>query len=186
VRICNSADNLFVSLWLEDVYNSFSILHFFREALEVLTVINNLAPQTIEQISQDNTFFRFVLEMILLCATKAIRLAAAEQLLLISTQSQQHLMLNYFLSHLFKVLQNTVQEYAKNSHEFFQLLCRLLNFASTSNASFPDAESLLFHEIAWLKKARVYNSICVESTCNEFVCLLLGEFLKFGINTGRG
>ena len=88
-------------------------------------------------------------------------------------------MLNYFLSHLFKVLQNTVQtkEYAKNSHQFFQLLCRLLNFASTSNASFPAAECLLF---------RVYNSICVESTCTEFVCLLLGEFLKFGINAGRG
>ena len=187
-RICNSAGNLFVSVWLEDVYNFVWILRVFREALEVLTVINNLAPQTIEQISQDNTFFRFVLEMILLCATKAIRLAAAEQLLLISTQSQQHLMLNYFLSHLFKVLQNTVQtkEYAKNCHEFFQLLCRLLNFASTSNASFPAAESLLFNEIAWLKKARVYNSICFELTCTKFIRLFLGEFLKFGINSGRG
>ena len=111
--------------------------------------------------------------MILLSATKAIRLAAAEQLLLISS-TQQHPkqqqtstttttatatsstpMLNYFLSMLFSVLQTTAREHAKNSHEFFQLLCRLLNFATTSSCALPSAETLLTNEINWLKKARV-------------------------------
>ena len=66
----------------------------------------------VEQASQDGTFYRFVLEMVLLCATKSLRLAAAEQLLLIATQQQQmqqqqqrSSMLHYLLSLLFADLQ---------------------------------------------------------------------------------
>ena len=121
----------------------------------MLTVINSISPHTVEQISMDNTFYRFVLEVILLCATKATRFAAAEQLFLISKHSPQRHMLNYFLSMLCSVLHTTVKECAKTSHEFFQLLCRLLNFATTSGSVLTSAESLLVNEINWIKKARV-------------------------------
>ena len=51
-------------------------------------MVNSISPMAVEQASQDGTFYRFVLEMVLLCATKSLRLAAAEQLLLIATQQQ--------------------------------------------------------------------------------------------------
>ena len=49
----------------------------------------------------------------------------------------------------------TVPEYAKHSQEFFQLLCRLLNYAATSNTPLPSAEPLLLNEINWLQRIRV-------------------------------
>jgi len=74
-------------------------------------VVNSISPMAVEQASQDGTFYRFVLEMVLLCATKSLRLAAAEQLLLIATQQQMQQqqqrssMLHYLLSLLFADLQ---------------------------------------------------------------------------------
>ena len=127
--------------------------------------MNVISPEALLQVSPSSTFFRFVLEMILLCPTKSLRYAAAEQFLLIATQ--QHLtstitlnpenvgMLPYFLDLLFSVLPSTVPEYPKQSQGFFQLLCRLLHFASTSKTTLPSAEPILFSSIAWLKNAKV-------------------------------
>ena len=84
-------------------------------------MVNSISPMAVEQASQDGTFYRFVLEMVLLCATKSLRQAAAEQLLLIATQQQllviatqqqqmqqqqqRSSMLHYLLSLLFADLQ---------------------------------------------------------------------------------
>ncbi|KAK4027909.1 probable ubiquitin carboxyl-terminal hydrolase FAF-X [Daphnia magna] len=134
-----------------------------KEALEVLTVVNSISPRAVYQVSQSNTFYRFSLEMILLCPVKALRLSAAEQFLLISSQSvlpqanpptDSPSMLAFFLDLLFSVMASTVPEYAKNSQEFFQLLCRLLNLAATSNVPLPSAEPLLLNEINWLQRVR--------------------------------
>ena len=103
-----------------------------------------------------------------MCPSKALRSAAAEQFLLIVTNqplskdpsnSDSTSLLSYFLDLLFSVLHNKVPENAKHSQEFFQLLCRLLNFAATSNARLSSAESLLLNEINWLKKARVRHLV---------------------------
>lgn len=87
---------------------------------------------------------------------RSIRVAAAEQFLLISTwcvASQQPL--QFCITLLFTVLNTTVVENARVSHEYFQLLCRLLNYAFMSNCPLPTAETLLNNEITWLKKIRV-------------------------------
>jgi ubiquitin carboxyl-terminal hydrolase 9/24 len=52
-------------------------------------------------------------------------------------------------------LQTTAKEHAKQSHDYFNLLCRLLSFAAGSEASLSTAENLLNNEIQWLKKVRV-------------------------------
>jgi len=131
-----------------------------------MTIVNTISPETLLLVSSSSTFYRFSLEMILLCQTKSLRYAAAEQFLLISTQ--QHLesserlnsgsMLSYFLDLLFSVLPIRVPEYSKQSQEFFQLLCRLLHFASTSKACLPSAELFLSNSITWLKNAKVCTS----------------------------
>jgi ubiquitin carboxyl-terminal hydrolase 9/24 len=87
---------------------------------------------------------------------RSVRVAAAEQFLLISTwcvASQQPL--QFCITLLFTVLNTTVMENSRNSHEYFQLLCRLLNYAFMSNCPLPTAETLLNNEITWLKKIRV-------------------------------
>ena len=131
-----------------------------------MTIVNTISPETLLLVSSSSTFYRFSLEMILLCQTKSLRYAAAEQFLLISTQ--QHLesseslnngsMLSYFLDLLFSVLPIRVPEYSKQSQEFFQLLCRLLHFASTSKTCLTSAELFLSNSITWLKNAKVSNS----------------------------
>ena len=124
--------------------------------MEVLTIVSNISAQALEQVCLSKTFYRFTLEMVLLCPTKAIRFAASEQFLAMAMQAAPSTMLQYLLDLHFAVLQNnTVREYARTSHEFFQLLCRLLNFATTSNSPIPAAESLILNEISWLQKARV-------------------------------
>lgn len=145
----------------------FYFILFYREALEVLTVVNSISPRALQQVSLGPTFHRFSLEMILLCPAKALRLSAAEQFLLISSQPMLHptatssgsSMLTFFLDLLFSVMATTVPEYAKHSQEFFQLLCRLLNYANTSNTPLPSAEPLLLNEISWLQKIRVRTLI---------------------------
>lgn len=130
----------------------------------MLTVVNSISPRAVYQVSQTTTFYRFSLEMILLCPLKALRLSAAEQFILIANQTvSPHVtpaadspsMLTFFLDLLFSVMASTVPEYAKNSQEFFQLLCRLLNLAATSNVPLPSAEPLLLNEINWLERVRV-------------------------------
>jgi ubiquitin carboxyl-terminal hydrolase 9/24 len=142
----------------------FVLSTFFREALEVLTVVNSISPRALYQVSQAPTFYRFSLEMILLCPVKPLRLSAAEQFLLISSQPvsleatltpESPSMLTFFLELLFSVMGSTVPEHAKNSQEFFQLLCRLLNLAATSGTPLPSAEPLLLNEISWLQRVRV-------------------------------
>ena len=64
----------------------FCFFFFFSESLEVLTVVNSISPRALYQVSQTPTFYRFSLEMILLCPVKPLRLSAAEQFLLISSQ----------------------------------------------------------------------------------------------------
>lgn len=137
--------------------------------MEVLTVVNSISPPVFQQVSLGPTFHRFSLEMILLCPTKTLRCCAAEQFLLISSQPSlpqtpttlgSSSMMSYFLDLLFSVMTNTVPEYAKQSQEFFQLLCRLLNFASSSNTPLPSAEPLLLNEINWLQRIRV----CIEAS----------------------
>ena len=145
-------------------------VHFnecFREALEVLTVVNSITPRALQQVSQNPTFYRFSLEMILLCPVKSLRVSAAEQFLLISSQlllphgtplPEAHpSMLTFFLDLLIFVMASTVPEYVKQSQEFFQLLCRLLNYAATSHTPLPSAEPLLLNEINWLQRIRVFQ-----------------------------
>ena len=148
------------------VYFSVHFNECFREALEVLTVVNSITPRALQQVSQNPTFYRFSLEMILLCPVKSLRVSAAEQFLLISSQlllphgtplPGSPSMLTFFLDLLFSVMTSTVPEYAKHSQEFFQLLCRLLNYAATSHTPLPSAEPLLLNEINWLQRIRVFQ-----------------------------
>ena len=126
-----------------------------KEALEVLTIALVLNPAALDALTRDRMWQTFFIDLVLLSTSRAVRVAAAEQFLLISTWcSSGHQPLQFAITLLFTVLNTTVMENAKQSHEYFQLLCRLLNYAYVSSCPVTTAETLLNIEIAWLKKIR--------------------------------
>lgn len=139
-----------------------------KEALEVLTIALVLNPSALETLSRDKIWHTFLIDLVLLSTSRAIRIAAGEQFFLISTWcSGGHQTLLVTVTLLFTVLNSTVMENAKQSHEYFQLLCRLLNFAHMSGCPLTTAETLLNVEIAWLKKVRDNVKETGESQVDE-------------------
>lgn len=141
-----------------------------KEALEVLTITLVLNPTAPETLSREKIWHTFLIDLVLLSTSRAIRLAAAEQFYLISTWcSSGHQPLLVTITLLFTVLNTTVMENARQSHEYFQLLCRLLNYAHISSCPLASAENLLNVEIAWLKKVRDNVKETGESQVDEAV-----------------
>ncbi|XP_052826881.1 probable ubiquitin carboxyl-terminal hydrolase FAF-X, partial [Octopus bimaculoides] len=126
-----------------------------REALELLSVCLALCPAALESLNKDKAWQIFIIDLLLLCKNREIRTWAAEQFFQMATKcSSGNRPLPFFITLLFTVLSSTVKENAKQAHEYFHLLCRLLNHAYSSEVSLPNAETLLNNEIIWLKKIR--------------------------------
>ncbi|XP_039251519.2 ubiquitin carboxyl-terminal hydrolase 9X-like [Styela clava] len=133
-----------------------------QEALEVLTIMLATYPPALESLHKDKSWQKFVIDLLLLCPNRDVRLTAVDQFLLMSTKcvgSTKPLV--FFITLLFTVLLTTVREYALQSTEFFMLLCRLLNYAYCTNIQLQNSQVLLNNEIEWLKKVRE-NSKAVD------------------------
>lgn len=127
-----------------------------KEDLECLCLSLVLNPGVLGVLCRDKLWHTLLMDLVLLCPSRAVRLAAAEQFLVICTcgaASRQALLLIVPL--LFSVLDTMVLENADTSHEYFQLLCRLVNCAYLTNCPLSTAESLLASEIVWLRKASI-------------------------------
>ncbi|KAL1140578.1 hypothetical protein AAG570_000508 [Ranatra chinensis] len=154
-----------------------------KEALEVLTLMLILNPSALENLMLEKWWQKFIIDLVLLCSNRQIRTVAADQFFLISTFSNTHQALQFSITLLFSVLNTTVIDYAKNSSEYFQLLCRLLNFALLYGCPLPSAESLLNSEIKWLNstKEKVKESGKTgveEAVLNGHLCIAK-ELLSF-------
>lgn len=99
-----------------------------KEALEVLTIALLLNPNALVTLTRDKMWRTFLIDLVLLSTSKAVRIAASEQFLLISTWcSTGHQAIQQSISLLMSVLHTTVVENAKQCHEYFQVrfLCEL-------------------------------------------------------------
>lgn len=93
-----------------------------KEALECLCLAFILNPDALEVLCRDKLWHSLLMDLVLLCPSRAIRLAAAEQFLVICTcggASRQALQIVVPL--LFSVLDTMVLENAHTSHEYFQV-----------------------------------------------------------------
>ncbi|CAG5097169.1 Similar to Usp9x: Probable ubiquitin carboxyl-terminal hydrolase FAF-X (Mus musculus) [Cotesia congregata] len=147
-----------------------------KEALEVLTIALVLNPNALTNLTRDKMWHTFLTDLVLVSVSRIVRMAAAEQFLLISTYCSNHQSFQLNLMVLFSVLNTTVTENARQSQEYFQLLCRLLNYAHISSCPLPSAEALLNIEIAWLKKVR--NNV-IETGETQVEDALLEGHLSF-------
>ncbi|XP_070538663.1 ubiquitin carboxyl-terminal hydrolase 9X-like isoform X2 [Ptychodera flava] len=139
-----------------------------KEALEVLALSLALQPTTLEALNKDKAWQCFIIDLILLCRNRPVRMAAADQFLVMATKcSIGNRPLVFFITLCFTVLQSTAKDNAKSSSEYFNLLCRLLDFQCRANAPFPNSETLLNNEIEWLKKVRDAVVTTGEAPCED-------------------
>lgn len=150
-----------------------------KEALELLSTAVVLNHSSLEHLYQDNWWPYFITDLVLINPTCAIRVAAAEQLIIICTcGAASRLALQLITPLLFSLINTLVLENANTSHEFFQLLCRLVNVAYLTGTSISGVENLLATEVAWLRKARDKHEVLIEghlSLAKELLSFMTAE-----------
>ncbi|XP_044752373.1 probable ubiquitin carboxyl-terminal hydrolase FAF-X [Coccinella septempunctata] len=164
--------NVPISLQQEDIL-------LCREALELLSIALVLNPSSLEHLCNDKRWPYFVTDLVLLNPSSSIRIAAAEQLITICTcGASSRLALQLILPLLFDLLDNLVIENADTCHEFFQLLCQLVNVAHITGCPLDYADTLLGNEVAWLRKARNKHEVLIEGhlgLAKELLCFMNPE-----------
>ena len=128
--------------------------------MEVLTIALVSNPKALEDLTRDTAWQQasenvmwntFLIDLVLVSTSRAIRGTAAEQFLLISSWcSSGHQALQFFITRLFPVITTTVMEYAKQSHEFFQV-----------SIAFLTINSLNFEVIVYFLLLPLHFSSCV-------------------------
>lgn len=150
-----------------------------REALELLSIALVLNQNSLIHLSHNKMWPLFLTDLVLLNPSRALRISTAEQFIIICTYgAASHTALQSFTPLLFSLLDTLVLENAKTSHEFFQLLCRLVNVACNNGIALPTAEGLLASEVAWLRKARGQHEVLLEGhlcLARELLCFMTNE-----------
>lgn len=155
-----------------------------RESLEVLTVCLMLCPPALDALNKDKSWQTFIKDLLLHCKNRPVRVAAAEQFCLMATRCCGGTRpMVFFITLLFCELSEAVKENAKQAHEYFNLLWKLLNYASAAEVKLPNAEKQLNNEIQWIKKTKdlVINSgeVIVEDALLEGHLGITRELLAF-------
>ncbi|KAL4220567.1 putative ubiquitin carboxyl-terminal hydrolase FAF-X [Mactra antiquata] len=168
----------------KDITPDVDDLSVAREAMEVLTVCMLLCPSATDVLHKDKAWQLFIIDNLLHCRNKPVRQSSSEQFFLMATKcSSSHRPVVFFITLLFTVLSNLAKDNAKQASEYFQLLCRLLNYACSTDVHLPNAEVLLNNEITWLKRVRdqVLNTgeSHVEETLLEGHLGITRELLSF-------
>ncbi|CAG9840067.1 unnamed protein product [Diabrotica balteata] len=150
-----------------------------KEALELLSTAVVLNPSSLQHLYQDNWWPYFVTDLVLVNPNCSIRVAAAEQMIIIcSCGASSQMALHVIMPLLFSLINTIVVEHANTSHEFFQLLCRLVNVAYLTGCPINGVETLLSNEVAWLRKARDKHEVLIEGhllLAKELLLLISSE-----------
>ena len=141
----------------------------FRESLECLTLTLCLVPSGLDSLLAEKHWRLFLVDMVLACSSRIVRHTAAEQFLLIALRCslQPTKPIQFFIQMLFTSLASQgglSRALAAQSHEYFHLLCRLLNCAHVNQVPIGNTETLLNNELAWLKRTKENWSTLASST----------------------
>ena len=100
----------------------------------------------------------YVLDLVLYCSNTMIRRTMSDQIYVLTSRCSQgktEELLRYFLKRQFDILtdnNDSLQMYANQSNDFFQLLCRLLSFAHVKRCITSNIHDELDRQIVWLKR----------------------------------
>lgn len=126
-----------------------------KEALELLSISLVLNPTANEALNREPLRQEFITSIVLMNPSRHIRQVASEQLFLSCTYcASDRRPFSFMIKFLVSTLQSLVPQHAATSAEFFQLLCRILNYGGMYNWPLPANDRLLAQEIAWLRGIR--------------------------------
>lgn len=127
-----------------------------KEALEVLSISFALCPSTLDILIRDRIWHLFIIDLLLICKNRSIRVTAAEQFFLIASKCcSGDKPLKFFIQLLLTIRDNKVLDYPTQSSEYFSLLCRLLSYGKTIELQLLNAGKILEHEIKWIKELQL-------------------------------
>lgn len=123
-----------------------------KEALEVLTISLVLNPAANEALARDPMWSKFILSLVLENPMRQIRQTATEQLYLICTYcAADYRPFAFVMALLIDALDTLAPRNSATCAEFYQLLCRTLNYGCMYNWPFSINNVLLTQEISWLR-----------------------------------
>lgn len=126
-----------------------------REALEVLTISLALNPAANESLSRDPVWPKFITSILLVNPMRQIRQSAADQLYLSCTYcASGYQPFVFVIKLLVDLLPEVVPQHSGTCGEYFQLLCRSLNYGCMYNWPLAINDILLEQEISWLRSVR--------------------------------
>lgn len=130
-------------------------VNLFKEALDVLTISLILNPKIYGALMRDPIWPKFITSLVLRNQSRSVRQLASDQLFLGCTYSTADNKPSLFIIRLLvDNLQTTVPQNSATCAEFFQFLCRTLNYGCMCNWQLPMSEDLLTQEITWLRSVR--------------------------------
>lgn len=123
-----------------------------KEALEVLTISFVLNPEASESLSRDPVWREFILALVLENPMRQIRQTTIEQIYFICTFcASDWRPFSFVITLLIDALEKLAPHYSQTCAEFFQLLCRTLNYGCLYSWPFPINDVLLTQEISWIR-----------------------------------
>uniref|UniRef100_A0A7G3B1N8 ubiquitinyl hydrolase 1 n=1 Tax=Lutzomyia longipalpis TaxID=7200 RepID=A0A7G3B1N8_LUTLO len=126
-----------------------------KEALEVLTISLVLNPNATEALNHDISWPKFITSLVLMNPSRHVRKVASEKLFLVCTYcAADRKPFTYMVVLLVGSIQTLVPQHSSTCAEFFQLLCRILNYGCLYNWQLPVSDVLFSQEITWLRTIR--------------------------------
>lgn len=170
-----TVDNLHQAILDSKSDSESTIYNICKQGLEVLTIMFMLSPSIFLRLIEDKKWEGFTMDLILFSPEKSVRLAACEQFAFISTCSVDNDVLTYYINFLNKHLESTIPKNYKNSSEFFQLYCKLLNNAYLSKVQLPEIKKYLRYEIDLLKNVKdrlLVDGLIEEIQLEGHLCII--------------
>lgn len=169
-------ENLHQSILNSTTDSESTIFNICKQSLEVLTIMFMLSPAIFLRLIKDKKWEAFTMDLILFSFEKSVRIVACEQFAFISTMcSIDNDVLKYYINFLNQHLESTIPKNYKNSSEFFQLYCKLLNTAYLSNVNLPEIKKYLQYEIDLLKNVKerlLVDSLIEEIQLEGHLCII--------------
>lgn len=139
-----------------------------KDALEVLTISLVLNPDANEALSRDAVWPSFITSIVLMNPMRQIRLHAAEQLYFSCTYcAGDWRPFAFTIRTLVDSLQTLVPQHAETCAEYFNLLCRSLNYGCMYNWPLEMNDTLLEQEIGWLRSVKDVVRECGQTRVHE-------------------
>lgn len=139
-----------------------------KDAMEVLTISLVLNPDANEALSRDAVWPNFLISIVLTNPLRPIRQYSAEQLYFSCTFcAGDWRPFAFTVKCLVDSLHTLVPQHAATCAEYFNLLCRTLNYGCTYNWPLEQNDSLLEQEIGWLRSVKDVVKQCGETQVHE-------------------